>query len=173
MLDHAAENYGSRVALEARLASGHRTPDDFPRIARRRPARRRLLQTRGIKPGDRVLLIAENSPEWALAYFAILYAGAVAVPLDHQIAADELLPIGRIAQPCAALLSAECKQRLGTSVHDAADGIIELELAELQRPFIMRAPANPLAHARSQVARLDCFHFGHHRHAQGRDAVAR
>ena len=144
MLDHAAENYGSRVALEARLASGQRTPTTFRELRDGAQRAGRLLQTRGVKPGDRVLLIAENSPEWALAYFAILYAGAVAVPLDHQIAADDLTPISRIAQPSAALLSAECKQRLGSGVHAAADGILELELAELQRPFIMRAPANPL-----------------------------
>jgi long-chain acyl-CoA synthetase len=143
MLDYAAENYGSRIALEARLASGHRTPTTFHELREGALRAGRLLQTRGVKPGDRLLLIAENSPMWALAYFAILYAGAVAVPLDHQIAADELQPISRIAQPSVALLSAECKQRLGASVHEAASGILELELAELQRPFIMRASAAP------------------------------
>ncbi|HTT75141.1 MAG TPA: AMP-binding protein [Candidatus Binataceae bacterium] len=143
MLDHAAENYGSRAALEARLASGHRTPTTFRELRDGALRAGRLLQARGVKPGDRVLLIAENSPAWALAYFAILYAGAVAVPLDHQIAVDELLPIARIAQPCAALLSTDCKLRLGDHVHDVAEGIVELELAELQRPFIMRAPAAP------------------------------
>lgn len=143
MLDDAAENYGSRVALEARAASGHRTPATFRELRDGALRAGRLLQTRGVKPGDRVLLIAENSPAWALAYFAILYAGAVAVPLDHQIATDELLPISRIAQPTAALLSGECKQRLGSHVRGTAEGIIELELAELQRPFIMRAPSAP------------------------------
>jgi long-chain acyl-CoA synthetase len=143
MLDHAAEAYGSRVALEGRLASGHRTPISYRELRDGALRGGRLLQTRGVKPGDRVLLIAENSPAWALAYFAILYAGAIAVPLDHQIASEELAPISRIAQPRAALLSSECKRRLGNSVCDSADGIAELELNELQRPFMMRAPAPP------------------------------
>ncbi|HEX4209244.1 MAG TPA: AMP-binding protein, partial [Candidatus Binataceae bacterium] len=155
MLDHAAESYGSRVALEARLASGQRTPITFRELRDGALRAGRLLQTRGVKAGDRVLLIAENSPEWVLAYFAILFAGAVAVPLDHQIAADELIPIARIAQPSAALMSDECKQRLGTNVRAAADGVIELELAELQRPFIMRAPATaPPALDRKSLASI-------------------
>ena len=47
---------------------------------------------RGVKPGDRVLLIGENSPEWVLAYFAILAAGAVAVPLESVTAGEPETP---------------------------------------------------------------------------------
>ena len=46
-------------------------------------AARRLgagLRTLGIKPGDRVMLVAENRPEWLIAEIAILSAGAIAVP---------------------------------------------------------------------------------------------
>ncbi len=35
----------------------------------------------GIKPGDRVAILMENRPEWAVADFAILSIGAVTVPL--------------------------------------------------------------------------------------------
>ena len=38
----------------------------------------------GIEPGDRVALIGENHPNWAVAYLGILYRGAVCVPLDPQ-----------------------------------------------------------------------------------------
>jgi long-chain acyl-CoA synthetase len=34
----------------------------------------------GVKPGDRVALIAENRPEWVIADLAIMAAGAIAVP---------------------------------------------------------------------------------------------
>jgi len=40
----------------------------------------RALRRRGIRPGDRVLLIAENRPEWVIADFAIMTAGAITVP---------------------------------------------------------------------------------------------
>jgi long-chain acyl-CoA synthetase len=34
----------------------------------------------GIKPGDRVMLVSENRPEWCLADLAIMAAGAITVP---------------------------------------------------------------------------------------------
>ena len=41
----------------------------------------RGLERLGIGPGDRVALLSENRPEWAIADFAILGRGAVTVPL--------------------------------------------------------------------------------------------
>lgn len=41
----------------------------------------RLLTEQGVSRGDRVAILGENSPQWGMAYFAILQAGAVAVPI--------------------------------------------------------------------------------------------
>ncbi len=40
----------------------------------------RGLQALGLSPGDRVLLIAENRPEWLIADLAIMAAGGITVP---------------------------------------------------------------------------------------------
>ncbi len=40
------------------------------------------LKTEGVKFGDRVALIGENHPCWAIAYLGTVYHGAVIVPLD-------------------------------------------------------------------------------------------
>ena len=40
-----------------------------------------LLMERGIKKGDRVAILGENSPHWGISYFAALRAGALAVPI--------------------------------------------------------------------------------------------
>jgi long-chain acyl-CoA synthetase len=152
MLDRAAERYGARPAIEARKLSGQRTPLTYREL---RDAAHRagiLLGNRGIKPGDRVLIVSENSPDWVVAYFAILYAGAIAVPLDHLISADELAAISAIAEPRAALVSAECAKRLGESIR--ANASITIELRELQRPFVLRAKAAPFVPERKTLASI-------------------
>ncbi|PPR18038.1 MAG: Long-chain-fatty-acid--CoA ligase FadD15 [Alphaproteobacteria bacterium MarineAlpha9_Bin7] len=40
----------------------------------------RALRAYGLTDGDRVVLVADNSPEWAIADFAIMAAGGVTVP---------------------------------------------------------------------------------------------
>ncbi len=44
----------------------------------------RELEARGIGKGDRVLLCAENSPEWIACFFGCLLRGVIVVPLDIQ-----------------------------------------------------------------------------------------
>ena len=39
------------------------------------------LQEAGVKPGDRVLLLSQNTPRWVIADFAIMAAGGVTVPV--------------------------------------------------------------------------------------------
>jgi long-chain acyl-CoA synthetase len=41
-----------------------------------------LLEQRGIGPGDRVVLWAENSAEWVAAFYGMMLRGVLAVPLD-------------------------------------------------------------------------------------------
>ena len=48
------------------------------------------LQARGIAPGDKVALLVPNVPEFSIAYFGILYAGATVVPINILAAAPEV-----------------------------------------------------------------------------------
>jgi len=61
----------------------------------------RELESRGIEPGDRVLLQGHNSAEWVAAFFGCILRGAVAVPLDPGATADFA---GRVAQQAGAKL---------------------------------------------------------------------
>jgi long-chain acyl-CoA synthetase len=49
-----------------------------------------LLHDRGVKPGDRVGIMLPNTPEFALAYFGVLRAGAVVVPMNPLLKAREV-----------------------------------------------------------------------------------
>ena len=48
------------------------------------------LRDRGVAPGDRVAVLIPNVPEFTVAYFGILYAGAVVVPINVLAAAPEV-----------------------------------------------------------------------------------
>ena len=39
------------------------------------------LQENGISKGDKVVLLSQNMPNWAVAYFGITYFGAIVVPV--------------------------------------------------------------------------------------------
>ncbi|MBU0745071.1 MAG: AMP-binding protein, partial [Gammaproteobacteria bacterium] len=47
------------------------------------------LNGMGVQKGDRVTIVLENRPEWVFIYFGILFAGAIAVPLDPQSIMDD------------------------------------------------------------------------------------
>ncbi len=48
------------------------------------------LVEQGVGPESKVAVTGKNSPEWAIAYLATLYAGAVVVPLDYQLTDGEV-----------------------------------------------------------------------------------
>jgi long-chain acyl-CoA synthetase len=47
-----------------------------------------LLEQRGIVPGDRVLLWAQNSAEWVAAFYGCMLRGVLSVPLDASGSAE-------------------------------------------------------------------------------------
>ena len=48
------------------------------------------LQHRGLSKGDRVILFMQNCPHYIVALYAVLYTGAVVVPINPMSKADEL-----------------------------------------------------------------------------------
>lgn len=63
------------------------------------------LGEEGIGPGDRVCVLAENSPAVVLAYFALLYLGASLVPVTPTLAGDDLRFVLEMARSRAVLAS--------------------------------------------------------------------
>jgi long-chain acyl-CoA synthetase len=57
------------------------------------------LHARGLRAGDRLALLAENRPEWAIADFACACMGVVSVPIYHTLTADQT---AFILQDCGA-----------------------------------------------------------------------
>ena len=47
----------------------------------------------GVQPGDRVAILSENRPEWAMADYATLCAGAWSVPIYPTLPAGQIAPL--------------------------------------------------------------------------------
>ena len=54
-----------------------------------------LLQEKGVKQGERVILWAPNSPQWAMVFLGCLLGGTVPVPIDLRFRADFLQEVQR------------------------------------------------------------------------------
>lgn len=65
----------------------------------------------GLHPGDRVLLFSENKPEWGIACFAAMAAGAAIVPVDRQTPVHEIWAMARFTS-ARAILCSESGHRL-------------------------------------------------------------
>jgi long-chain acyl-CoA synthetase len=63
------------------------------------------LAERGVRPGDRVVVFMENSPEVGVAYYAIWRAGAVVTPALFLLTREELKWLIRDARPALVLTS--------------------------------------------------------------------
>ena len=63
------------------------------------------LRGAGVGPGQRVLIRLSDGPEFPVAFFGTIAAGAVAMPLSAQLSPRELEAIAADAQPALALLS--------------------------------------------------------------------
>ena len=82
----------------------------------------------GARPGDRILVMMENSPDVGVVYHAIARAGAVVTPVIFLLSAEEVRrivvdaepalviasPLVRRSQPCANLLGPDLHHRQST-----------------------------------------------------------
>ncbi len=64
-----------------------------------------FLARGGVGAGDRIALVSENRPEWGMAYFGILRAGATAVPIDPELSQAEVVNVVRRANAKVCLIS--------------------------------------------------------------------
>ncbi len=89
LFNSAVEEYGSGVVMKSKYPWGHRsiTYREFDRLI---TILAEGLISRGLEKGDRVALLAENSPEWTVVYSAVTSCGGIIVPLDPQLMKNEI-----------------------------------------------------------------------------------
>jgi len=71
-----------------------------------------LEQECGVRTGDRVLLLMQNSPQFIIGYYGILRANAVVVPLNPMNLTQEILRYANDAEAATMLVSQELYPRV-------------------------------------------------------------
>ena len=84
LVDEMAERHDLGMALQ-RMTDEGLTRTSFRDLKLRAESMAARLAQLGIRKGDRVIVSAHNHPDWAIAYFGVLRAGATAVPVDPAL----------------------------------------------------------------------------------------
>ncbi|MCC6914120.1 MAG: long-chain fatty acid--CoA ligase [Rhodospirillaceae bacterium] len=165
-----ARKLGDRPFLWEKEGGVYRA-QSWTRIAERVSALAHGLKNAGVRPGDRVMLVAENRPEWLIADVAIMAIGGIAVPTYTTNTAVNHLHIindsgARIALVSTAQLArhviaaaAEADQKVTVYVYEDAEKAIRSEVevhawAELTRHGHTAAPGEVEELKRGEVSCL-------------------
>jgi long-chain acyl-CoA synthetase len=101
VLNNSAEKYPDRPAVSF-IGKQQITYREFKERAN---SISEFLKSEGVITGDRVALLSENQPNWAIAYFAITTMGAIAVPIMTEFHSTEVHHILRHSECKAAFVS--------------------------------------------------------------------
>ncbi len=116
ILARNARLYGQETALIERVpAAGKRTAITWDAFNQQSSQLANALIARGVKKGDRVVLLMMNCIEWLPLYFGILRAGAVAVPLNFRFQAKDIQRCTQLAAADAIIFGEEFIERIHQS----------------------------------------------------------
>jgi fatty-acyl-CoA synthase len=113
-----------------------------------------LSRACGVRRGDRVMLLMQNSPQFVIAYYAILRADAVVVPANAMLLSEELREMVNDSGARAAITSQDLLAQIQTLFDDGTlqRGVVAClgDYAgddKAQAPAFVTAARQPLTHA--------------------------
>lgn len=139
LVDQMAERHEHALAF-GRLEEDGIARTTYLDVQKRADACAARLSAMGVNKGDRVVISGHNHPDWPIAFFGIVRAGATAVPIDPALEPSQLANVVRESEAKIILWDAKVEEACKTEVsllgalqtRHLAD--ITLADAELQRP---------------------------------------
>ena len=90
-----------------------------------------MLKENGIKAGDKVALLSQNMPNWAVAYFAITTMGAVVVPILPDFNPADVHHILRHSEAKGVFVSSRHQETIEESKDSNVSFVINLDNLEI------------------------------------------
>jgi long-chain acyl-CoA synthetase len=117
MLDDNRRAWGSRVQFQQKVRRQWQRAT-YMEVYKRSHDLAAGLIALGLRQGDRVALVAENGIDWACAYYAIVVAGGVAVPIYYDLNPGEIAEMVERSEAAIAFVSAKVLAKCdGTMPH--------------------------------------------------------
>lgn len=115
LLESKSDRFAARTALC--IKQGHKWMSlSYGELSRRARRFAAYLIESGLVQGDRLAILSESRPEWGIAFFAGVRAGAVVVPLDVKLSEAELTTILTDCAPRVLCVSEHYKEVAQTLV---------------------------------------------------------
>jgi long-chain acyl-CoA synthetase len=140
----AVSKFNRPDALQVKVAGAYK-PISHSEVADRVRHAARGLASLGVRRGDRVAILSENRPEWAIADFACLTAGLTDVPIYPTLPADQIAYIvkdsGAVAIFVSNKIQAEKVREIRAQLpalktvigFDDIPGLVNMSIAELEK----------------------------------------
>ncbi len=124
------------------------------------------LRERGVTKNSHIAITGKNSPQWAVAFFSVQYAGSVSVPLDntlHPAELENIISFGDISMVFGDKerldsLSEEVRQKLTLVCLEENDSYPYI--MDLKGPENLRCPSQKSAYTQSEDLAVMLFTSG-------------
>jgi fatty-acyl-CoA synthase len=142
------------------------TPISYAALERDTLALAGYLQAQGVRRGERVLLYMQNAPQYVIAFYAILRANAVVVPVNPMNRRAELEHYARDTEATLCLCGQECLEQ-ATPLLDS--GVLTAVITAAYGSYITQATDLELP----EEAKAEPIHSEHPGVMEWMDALAR
>ena len=118
MFEHSIQHYGDKSALAHKPKGGTYLDISYTELSESVAAFSKGLNTLGVQKMDRVAILSENRPEWAITDFGSLKVGAVTVPMFSTLTAAQVSYILKDSGAKIICVSTEKQLEKVTSIRD-------------------------------------------------------
>ena len=137
MFEQAVQQHGSKPALAHKAKGGTYQDISYTQFGESVEAFSKGLSNLGVQKDDRIALLSENRPEWAITDFGSLKAGAVTVPMFSTLTAAQVSYILNDSGAKVICVSTEAQLKKVLSIRDAVptlEHIILFDASEDETP---------------------------------------
>lgn len=121
------ENFGNRVAFSL----NNRESLTYSMVVKRAESLAEIFNKAGIAKGEKIALLGNNMPNWAVSYLAVTASGRVVVPILPDFTAFEIVNILDHSDAVALILSAKLEYKINKNITDRLPLLIRMDNLEV------------------------------------------